>query len=352
MSYTQRYSSSINVTGSVNVSYPASETGGTKTVFYEQNVPVNINVTVNTDPFDNSVGMTNNIVDGLTTSVAALNAANCAVIAECSDKISDGIISGFYGLIRNDITTKQTETNTLLQTKSALLLEHSKAVAEKHVRMRSDLERERAKYGMVFSELDKELERRVTELDKPAFNLSRKIRQNIVINPYLSTAADTADRLKHGSTTRNRMAIAGLRQKVSVVLHNLTESLRSNLHYRQMMSDALWSKSIDDSKQYAYIPVAYCIFDDLNSQQKVCSCYTSDNSCKDRILATVNSYVAANGSSARAIPEDETNYIKQAFLNMVQDNYTGIEERSEFQERVYSEIFRMWQADHPDLKQV
>ena len=174
MSYIQTFSSVLNVSGSVTVHYPPSEHGGTVTEYYQQNVPVNMNVTVNTAPFDQSVQSANYHVDGLTASVAAMNAANCAAIAECSEQVSDGIISGFYNLIRNDISTKKAETNTLLQTKTALLLEHSKAVTSMHSRMLKDFEREKAKYSAVISELDKELERRVTELNKPAFRIGKK----------------------------------------------------------------------------------------------------------------------------------------------------------------------------------
>ena len=116
MSYIQTFSSVLNVSGSVTVHYPPSEHGGTITEYYDQNVPVDMNVTVNTAPFDQSVQSANYHVDGLTASVAAMNAANCAAIAECSEQFSDGIISGFYNLIRNDISTKKAETNTLLQT--------------------------------------------------------------------------------------------------------------------------------------------------------------------------------------------------------------------------------------------
>ena len=353
MSYTQRYSSSVEVSGSVTVHYPASEHGGSMTAHYRDSVPVNINVTVDTAPFDKSVTHANLSVDGLTASVAAMNAANCAAIAECSSQISDSIINGFFGLIQNDISSKKTETNTVIQTKSALMLEHSKAIEEKHTRMQSDFEREKAKYGMVFSELDKELERRVTELDKAAFRLSRKVRHDIVVKPYLSIAADTAERLSAGGTNSGNIAIASLRQKVSVVLHNLNESLRSNLLYRHMMRNALWSKSIDEDKQQSFIPVAYCVRQDLSSTQLVCSCHTSDSPTKQDILAKVDSYSRTNAAGvSRDIPEEEMKLIEQAFSNLVQDSYTGTAERSEYEDRVYTEIFRMWKTDHPHLKQI
>ena len=340
MSYIQTFSSVLNVSGSVTVHY------------YQQNVPVNMNVTVNTAPFDQSVQSANYHVDGLTASVAAMNAANCAAIAECSEQVSDGIISGFYNLIRNDISTKKAETNTLLQTQTALLLEHSKAVTSMHSRMLKDFEREKAKYSAVISELDKELERRVTELNKPAFRIGRKVKQELLVAPFLSAAAETADSLGSQSGSGEKIAISGIREKVSGVLQRLGDLLFNNLHYREEMRNALWNRSVEQDEQQAYIPVAYCVSEGLENSQVVSRCFSSDVTGKERILEATSTYLKENGNVSRPIPDDELNLIEQAFSNMVQDNYTGLSDRNEFQERVYSEMLRMWKSDCPNIKQV
>lgn len=311
-----------------------------------------MNVTVNTAPFDQSVQSANYHVDGLTASVAAMNATNCAAIAECSEQVSDGIISGFYNLIRNDISTKKAETNTLLQTKMALLLEHSKAVTSMHSRMLKDFEREKAKYSAVISELDKELERRVTELNKPAFRIGKKVKQELLVAPFLSAAAETADSLGSHGGSGEKIAISGIREKVSGVLQRLGDLLFNNLHYREEMRNALWNRSVEQDEQQAYIPVAYCVSEGLENSQVVSRCFSSDVTGKERILEATSTYLKENGNVSRPIPDDELNLIEQAFSNMVQDNYTGLSDRNEFQERVYSEMLRMWKSDCPNIKQV
>lgn len=351
MSYTRSYSSSIRVSGSLNVSYPASEHGGSRYVTYEQDVPVNIEVTVATEPFDNSIDSAGAHVDGLTASVAAMNAANCAAIAQNSDRISDSLISGFYNLIQSDISTKKAESNTAIQSKSALLCEHAKAVQDKHDRMLSDVERERAKFGKVFRDLDQELERRITEVNKPAFRLSRNVREEIVVKPYLTEAAATAYQLGAKSDSSS-VAVAGLRQKVLAVLQNLSNSLRNNLMYRHTMRDILWDKSVDKEQQ-SYIPVAYFVFEDIENARRVHQCYAPDNPNRNAVLACVNSYIGEkNDLEAKAIPDDEMKLIDQAFSCMVQDSYAGLSDHDEYQERVYTEICRLWKDGSPEIKQV
>ncbi|MGN1340915.1 MAG: hypothetical protein ACI4WS_11530 [Oscillospiraceae bacterium] len=353
MSYTRSYSSTITVTGSRNVSYPASEHGGSMNVSFSETVPVKVNITVATEPFDKSVSSASLHVDGLTASIAAMNAANCAAIAESSDKISDSISSGFFNLIQNDITTKKAETNTLIQTKSALLLEHSKAVEDKHTRMQTDVEREKAKYGKIIKDLDAELSRRINEIDKPAFKLSRKVREEVVVMPYLSIAAATADKLGPAGCSENNIAVAGLRQKVSSVIQNLTDFLHNNLNYRHMMRNILWSKTIDEGRQLSYIPVAYCISEDMEGGRNVCQCYVSDNANKNSILSSVTSYVSSRYAlGSNEIPRDELKLIDQAFSSMVQDSYSSDIEHNEYQERVYTEICKLWKTGCQSLKQV
>lgn len=352
MSYTRSYYNSISVSGYTTVSYPASEHGGTMTVTYEQNVPVTIDVTVATEPFDYSIDSASVHVDGLTASVAAMNTANCAAIAQSADRVSNSLISGFYNLIQSDISTKKTESHTAIQAKSALLLEHSKAVQDKHDRMLSDVERERAKYGKVFRDLDKELERRVTEINKPAFRLSRNVREEVVVRPYLSQAAATAYQLGAKSGGSGCVAAAGLLQKVSAVLQNLSRSLRNNLMYRHMMRDILWDKS-GDKEQRSYIPVAYFVFEDIENANRVYRCYTSDNPNKNAVLARVDSYIEERKDlEAGTIPDDEMKLIDQAFSSMVQDSYSSLSEHNEYQERVYTEICRLWKDGGSKIKQV
>lgn len=352
MSYTINYNSSLKVSGSVRVSYPASEHGGTLTEYYNDVVPVTLAVTVATDPLDVSVKNAGHCVDGLTASIAAVNAASCANIAECSDKISDRIVSGFYGLIQNDITTKKAETKAEVQTKVALLAEHSKAVRNMHTRMLKDVERERAKYGNIIKELDTELQRRITELDKSAFNLSRSVRGEVINTPYLKSAAETADLLSAGNNNGCKVAAVSLRQKVSAVLSRLYSSLSSNLAYRHMMRNVLWNKDIE-KRQQSYVPVVYFFFDDMKERRKVYECYAPESAGKDDILAGVNSYVGGNMSSEpQAVPDDELKLIDQAFSNMVQESFSGLSDHSEYQERVYTEIFKLWKDSCPSIKQL
>jgi hypothetical protein len=62
MSYTRRYHEVVTKT--VSVSYPASQNGGSTSVTVS--VPVDVNIHVDTLPFDSSINSCNNTVNTLT----------------------------------------------------------------------------------------------------------------------------------------------------------------------------------------------------------------------------------------------------------------------------------------------
>jgi hypothetical protein len=179
MSYTRSYREIITVSGSktVSVSYPASQNGGTTsaTVNYTEEVPVNVNIDVDTLPFDNSVAHCNTNVNLLTGAVVATEAAQVISIDQNSKKVADTVITGFFGYIRYEISQQVAE---LVQTIDANLM-HLKGLAveclSKKEQMEVDFLRISGRYAKIFDDLNHEVANRVYELDKPAFVFKKEL---------------------------------------------------------------------------------------------------------------------------------------------------------------------------------
>ena len=91
MSYSRKFSKTIAVpySGSKSYSYPASEHGGTVTIHYSGTAyeEVEVDIHVDTAPFESSVSNCNSNVNTLTASVGAMNLAQCAAIKENADVV-------------------------------------------------------------------------------------------------------------------------------------------------------------------------------------------------------------------------------------------------------------------------
>lgn len=119
MSYTRNFTKKIDVHYSCDVDYPASEHGGTTTYHGIATEIVSIEVTVDTNPFDQSVISCNNMVNTLTSSVAATEAAQIVSINKNAEKVGNTIINGFFNTIRLEIDQQIVQLNNHI--KSTLL---------------------------------------------------------------------------------------------------------------------------------------------------------------------------------------------------------------------------------------
>lgn len=173
MSYRRSYRESIAVhySGSVSYSYPASQNGGSGTAHYSGTAyeDVNVNIEVDTNPFDASVAGCNNNVNFLTGAVVATEAAQIASIDLNAKKVGTTIIEGFFKTIRSEISQQIVELSQKIDAHLMHLRELAKSCTAKQKQMEIDYNRLSNRYLKIFGDLNNELSNRIYELDKPAF---------------------------------------------------------------------------------------------------------------------------------------------------------------------------------------
>lgn len=173
MSYNRSYSETITVSGSktVSLSYPASQSGGTvsETVYFTESVPVNVNIHVDTTPFDSSVVGCNNNVNILTGAVVATETAQIASIEKNARKVAGSIIEGFFKNVRFEISSQITELTQKIDAHLMHLRELAKQLLAIKEQMGRDYNRTANRYTKIFGDFNNELSNRIHQLNKPAF---------------------------------------------------------------------------------------------------------------------------------------------------------------------------------------
>ncbi len=174
MSYSQSFYRRVAVPyhGSLTVTYPASQYGGTQTVYYDGTAyeDVEVDVHVDTSPFDASVANCNHQVCGLTASVGAMNVAQCAAISENAEKVSNTIIDGFFHTVRTDLATQKIELEQVIEARLILLRQQAASLLGKQKEMEDIYARTTARYQKLFSDINNELSVRIHEIDQPVFS--------------------------------------------------------------------------------------------------------------------------------------------------------------------------------------
>jgi hypothetical protein len=173
MSYTRSYSETVYkvVSDTVRYDYPASENGGSGSVYVEIEaaIPVDVNIYVDTNPFDNSVEHCGNNVNLLTAAVVATESAEIVSKEINSQKVANTIIGGFFSYIRSEISQQIAELSLNVDAQTMHLKELMQSCIAKSKQMEGDFNRIASRYVKIFDDLNNELSNRIFELDKPAF---------------------------------------------------------------------------------------------------------------------------------------------------------------------------------------
>jgi len=169
MSYNRSFYKQIAVNYHGSVSYPASQNGGSVSYSGTAYENVTVNIEVDTNPFDLSINNCNRTVNSLTGAVVATETAQIASIDKNAKKVASCIVNGFFSYIRSEISQQVMELSQKIDAHLLHLRELAKSCVAKQKQMETDYYRISSRYFKVFDDLNKELESRIFELNKPAF---------------------------------------------------------------------------------------------------------------------------------------------------------------------------------------
>lgn len=169
MSYNRQFKREITVYYSGDVSYPASQNGGTRHYSGHTTETIYFDVHVDTAPFDAAVGHANSHVDMLTGSVVATEAAHVKNIYDTSTQVGDTIIKGFFKTVQSDISQQIAELKTRADALLLQLNNLARRCKDKERQMGEDYQRLSSRYSDIFTDLNKELDNRIHSVDEPVF---------------------------------------------------------------------------------------------------------------------------------------------------------------------------------------
>lgn len=152
-------------------SFPIGLSGGSDYHDLTHAETVDVNIEVDTEPFDDSVSNCNDQVMLLTNTVAVTEAAQVESIQENSKKVAKTIITGFFKNVQADISSRIMELSQKVDSRLMHLREQSKTLLSKRSQMENDYQRTKARYNKIIEDLNKELENRVKALDAPVFKM-------------------------------------------------------------------------------------------------------------------------------------------------------------------------------------
>ncbi|MFA6938318.1 MAG: hypothetical protein WCQ67_08815 [Treponema sp.] len=345
MSYTQTLHGEAYYSGSVSVSYPASQNGGSTSASYSGSVPVDINVTVDTAPFDGSVLNCNRQLDVLAGSVVAMNSAQCAAINESGNAISDHVTNGFFTMIKSELSQNMASLFSKINSGLGLILEKTKQVKKQQQVMESDYSRTKARYVKLFNDLDEECRKRVLELDRKAFELSKEVQHEQISDNQTKQVSNTYTEMNDGCIVNQQLSTACIRSKTGNVIQDLAKNVEQQLVYSSKVNSILYNKPVNKIESIC-IPVLFTEQSSLDSaEEKTTSCYAGshfDEGKKDYIDSTVSNYFNSTVGNWKSPEKNDEELLNSSFNSLAEKMISETDQNSNTDsKRVYDMIMKL-----------
>ena len=282
---------------------------------------IDVNVKVNTTPFDNSVDRCGNHVGTLTGSIIGFKTANIASKVNNEKQIVNSVTSGFSSLIEQNLTLQNAGIEAEMHALAGELMQQCKELDYKHEVMNKDFNRIKSRYTSLFETITKEMNNRIKQLIKPCFDFVSQVRQeqNRRIETSLLSVATTTGKESDSA----RIAIQASKMKSNA--ENLISTAGSYIKGNKSLSIAKDTFCVDseESDKVCYAPVIVAYSGDESSSLKptlyVNPIIDGNNEAKDSLLNTANSL------KEQEVSIDYKNRIGAYFNQMLSDVSDGSE---------------------------
>jgi hypothetical protein len=297
---------------------------------------------VDTAPMAQTVDSVRAHVNGVTAAVVTMEAAVIATERKAAETICANVDNGFYVMIKSQISQKAVAAYTEMTTKQMVLLQLVKALENVKRQMEADYNMICRRYTKLFGALNKALETRIRELDRPAMQLA-EIRGQIIFGKV----KDDSSLLLECSaeiTGLEQTALGGkLKQKTRDTLRTLSESVVEKKSYNEKVAGILLSEKSqapgpDPSGKLCYLPAVLCASASLvNTEETRENVYIAPQDNWISAAPAVSEIgLKAGGLNWESVEETEWAFVRKEFAALC--------EQEAEETRVNAEIMRLFDA--------
>jgi hypothetical protein len=303
---------------------------------------------VDTSPMARTVDSVRGHVNGVTVAVTTMEAAVIAAERNASRTICENVDNGFYILVKSQISQKAVAAYSEMNSKAGILNQLLKALDNIRNQMQADFNMICRRYNKLFQSLNKALETRIRELDRPAMRLA-EIKSSLVF-----------DRLKNDSSmlvsaaeetiSIGQFAIGGrLKQKTRDTMRTLYDSTVESRSYNEKLESILVRKEAGTSGppreprekpaskgDYSFLPVVFSSTESLlRSGELIDTVYTAQADILQNPARIVTELKQVQDSlNWTALQDADKERIKKEFISFCESGGSD--------ERLNKEIIRLF----------
>ena len=210
--------------------------------------------TVDTDPMAREIGHVSKKVDGTKVAVAAMSTAVVAAEAAAADHVCKNVNLGFYTLIHSQISQKIARLQSDVDSHLMKLNQQRKQLIAIKSRMERDYGMIAARYTKLFKGINKNLEVRVYELDKPTFNFAVKD-TNAMNNRTIQLTATVPVAQLELLTASQRIIASNMKYRCQQVVGTINSFLSQMKEQDQLTEQILLPQNVSEPTSEIMVPI-------------------------------------------------------------------------------------------------
>lgn len=292
---------------------------------------------VDTQPMAEEIGGVNKSVGLVGAAVTAMQAAVIASERKAADDICKSIDNGFYLLMRSRLSQRVAQFSSIMNSRVSSMMETASSIARTHEQMRGDFNRIKTRYVKLFGRLDRELDRRVRELDRDAMQLAH-IRDALLGGQQCQKAPAALYLTSDTSQVALKTSSARLKARSWDSICELDTGVRHIIGYERATS-SIYERGTVSGSPYECIPVVYASLENLAVPQA----YALEMQMPDVLGPKTQAKLAADIRSRKDLLEgagaQEYETIRAAFSLKIANNHVDA--------RVAKTMFALFEASSP-----
>lgn len=209
---------------------------------------------IDTTPMAQEIQTVSSHVKGTTAAVVTMQSAVIAAENQSANKVCANVNRGFFTLVRSQISQKIANKQSRVEALFLQLGQQKRRLLSIKNAMERDYGRVAANYLRTFTNINKELEKNIRELDQPIFDL---------VNRHVATSSNRMNALSglvsttqlEGLTKSQQILMSEMKHNAQAAIHQATDFLTQIGEQRVLTNKVLISQLEDNSQKTCHIPV-------------------------------------------------------------------------------------------------
>ena len=293
---------------------------------------------VDTREMAHSIHSVNRKIDETTGAVVAMKVAVVAAEKEGADHVCKNVNRGFYSLIHSQISQKMAALKSKVDAQFMRLNQQKKQLIGIRSRMERDYIMICARYGKLFTALNRALKQRVTELDRPVMDLVN-VEATKITNRQNLLMADVPVGQEETIKASQRIASSKLKHRAVNSISAITRFIADSNRLERITNSILLRKNIPVAEADIMVPVGIIESNFDNSGNNVTQLYVSQMGISDQAQNVIENRISS------AMREDEFDWKDAEGASEVQNQFRLLVNSSALDERRKKAVIKLFERN-------